>query len=73
MNITKIKLSILQRIKNKLIMGFNFDIVNGQHDINKELKNAGLSYAYLTWKNILSTYSDILLIRFMKNYMKQAP
>lgn len=41
-------------------MGFNFDIVNGQHDINKELKNAGLSYAYLTWKNILSTYSDIL-------------
>lgn len=41
-------------------MGFNFDIVNGQHDINKELKNVGLSYAYLTWKNILSTYSDIL-------------
>lgn len=41
-------------------MGFNFDIVNGQHDINKELKNAGLSYAYLTWKNILNTYSDIL-------------
>lgn len=41
-------------------MGFDFDIVNGQPDINKELKNSGLSYAYLTWKNILNTYSDIL-------------
>lgn len=41
-------------------MGFDFNIVNGQHDINKELKNSGLSYAYLIWKNILNTYSDIL-------------
>lgn len=41
-------------------MGFDFDIVNKHQDINNELKNSGLSYAYLTWKNILNTYSDIL-------------
>lgn len=44
-------------------MGFDFDIVNKHQDINNELKNSGLSYAYLTWKNILNTYSDIFIQR----------
>jgi len=41
-------------------MAFNFDVINKHRDINNELKNSGLSYTYLTWKNILNTYSDIL-------------
>lgn len=40
-------------------MGFDFNSIL-DNDINKELKNVGLSYAYLIWKNILNTYSDIL-------------
>ena len=40
-------------------MGFDFNSIL-DNDINNELKNSGLSYAYLIWKNILNTYSDIL-------------
>lgn len=41
-------------------MGFDFNIVNTHRDIDNELKNSGLTYAHLTWKNILTSYSDIL-------------
>lgn len=37
-------------------MGFDFDIVNKHRDIDNELKNSGLSYVQLKWKNILNTY-----------------